>query len=76
MIPKAGVMLTWSLFCGTNLSTNGVQAETIRQNFSWSYPKSLVQSEQGTFQYTDNTQRAEVESVTHPTVFPWCERLM
>lgn len=55
MIPRPGTMLTWNLFCSTNLSTNGTQAETIRQNSSWNYPKSLVQSELGTFQYTDNT---------------------
>ena len=76
VIPSAGVMLSWSLFCSTNLSTNGMQAETIRQYSSWNYPKSLVQFERGTFQYTNNTQCAEVESMTHPTVFPWCERFM
>lgn len=76
MIPRAGLTLSWSLFCGTNLSTNGMQVKTIRQNSSWNYPKSLVQSERGAFQYTDNTQCAEVKSITHPTVFPWRERLM
>lgn len=50
-----------------------MQAETIRQNSSWNYPKSLVQSEQGTFQYTDNTQCGKVENMTHPTVLPCCK---
>lgn len=47
-----------------------MQAETIRWNSSQNYPKSLVQSKQGTFQYTANTQYAEAESLTHPTVYP------
>lgn len=73
VIPRAWLIITMSLFCSTNLSTNGMQAETVRQNSSQNYPKSPVQSKQGTFQYSDNTQCAEVESMTHPTVYPQCE---
>lgn len=45
VIPRAGVMLSWSLFCSTNFCTNGMQAAAVKQNSSWNYPKSLVQSE-------------------------------
>lgn len=70
VIPRDRLIIIMSLFCGANLSTNGMQAETIRRNSSQNHPKSPVQSGQGAFQYTVNTQCAEVESMTHSTVYP------
>lgn len=70
VIPRDWLVLIMSLFWGTNLSANGMQAVTLRRNSSQNYPKSLVQSKQVTFQYTVNTQCAEVESMTHSTVYP------